>query len=195
MDQQRWKEGKPLTKRAIRAHHYFSHLDVGIAPRSAVPPSLELRAQWARLLANKGVALGAIGDHATACANLAGAVALSKELSRGQSCWFCPPWSWPSVWSAVTPELFRQQPEPCYQLDLARHLALASTLPGAGGNSEVGARAVQALHHLAASGFDNAHKLRTDSRLAPLRKRQDFQELLRRLQGQAAKNPALARER
>ena len=42
--------------------------------------------------------------------------------------------------------------------------------------------AVQALRDYVASGFDNPHKLRTDPALEPLRKRDDFQKLLRELE-------------
>ena len=43
-------------------------------------------------------------------------------------------------------------------------------------------RAVQALRDYVASGFDNPHKLRTDPALEPLRKRDDFQKLVRDLE-------------
>jgi hypothetical protein len=89
----------------------------------------------------------------------------------------------------VAVELFRQNPEPCYQHDRARHLALASTLPGAGVPDPAG-QAVQALRDLAASGFDHADQLRRDERLAPLRGRQDFKDLLDQLQAQAAARAA-----
>ena len=54
-------------------------------------------------------------------------------------------------------------------------------------------RSVQALRDLAGSGFDNPGLLRRDERLAPLRDRQDFQDLLRRLDAQTAQRPRAPR--
>jgi hypothetical protein len=72
--------------------------------------------------------------------------------------------------------------EPGQLYDLACHLALTSTLPGETGSADLAEQAVQALRCCVASGFDNLHQLRTDSALAPLRKRQDFQKLVRDLE-------------
>jgi tetratricopeptide (TPR) repeat protein len=160
----------------------------GIGPRRPLPPSLAFRSQWARLLAHKGAALAATGQ-AGAGEAVSRAVALDEEIARGTFGYFCPPWSWPAVWSALAAELCRQNPEPCHLYDLAGHLALASTLPRAGIPDSAG-RAVQALRDLVASGFDNPDKLRSDGRFAPLRDRRDFQDLLSQLQAQAAASPA-----
>src|SRR5262249_37159097 len=115
-------------------------------------------------------------------------------IVRETGCCICPPWSWPSVWSAVAVEVCRQGPEPFQLHDLARHLALASTLPAAGIPDPAGG-AVRALRALAASGFDNPGLLRGDGRLAPLRDRPDFQDLLRRMQHQAPDRAAAPRQR
>jgi len=80
----------------------------------------------------------------------------------------------------ITEDLCKQ--EPCYLDDLAHHLTLASTLPGGAGVSNPADRAVKALRGFIASGFDNAYKLRHDARLEPLRKRDDFQKLVRELE-------------
>jgi hypothetical protein len=191
-DQERWMEsgGRDHQRAGESGLRYLA----AIGPRRAAPPSLEFLSQWAELLAHKGAALAATDRGAPAGEPVARAVALSEEIAGGKRCYLCPPWSWPSVWSAVAWELFRHQPEPCHLFDLARHLALASTLPGAG-IPDPANRAVRALRHLAASGFDNPHKLRSDERLAPLRGRQDFQDLLRRLHAQAAERRAAPRQR
>ena len=105
----------------------------------------------------------------------------------------CPPWSWHGVWTALAGELCRPASEPRHLHDLACHLALASTLPEAG-IPNAAERAMQALRDLAASGFDNPPLLREDGRLAPLRDREDYQDLLRRLQVRAGETPAAARD-
>jgi hypothetical protein len=61
-------------------------------------------------------------------------------------------------------------------------LTLASTIPGSVGGSDPAERAVHALRVCVAFGFDNAHKVRTDARLAPLRRRPDFEKLARDLE-------------
>jgi tetratricopeptide (TPR) repeat protein len=191
-DQERWTERGDRDQRP--AWESGLQFLAGIRPRRVPPPSLKLRSLWAELLAHKGAALAATGQGAAASEVVARAVVLSEEIAGGKCCYFCPPWSWPSVWSAVSWELFRQQPEPCYLLDLAHHQALASTMPQAS-IPDPGARAVQALRRLAAAGFDNPHKLQSDERLASLRRRQDFHDLLRQLHAQAGERPAAARER
>jgi hypothetical protein len=80
----------------------------------------------------------------------------------------------------VTEDLSKQ--EPCYLYDLAHYLCLASTLPGAEGGPGFAERAVKALRDYIASGFDNPYKLRHDPRLEPLRKRNDYQKLVRDLE-------------
>ncbi len=74
------------------------------------------------------------------------------------------------------------KPEPCYLYDLAHHLTLASTLPDSAGVSNAADRAVKALRDYIASGFDNPYKLRHDPRLEPIRKRDDFQAMVRELE-------------
>jgi serine/threonine-protein kinase len=189
-DLQRSQEGRGSAQ-PLRPRWSTLQLDVtGIGPRRATPPSLSLRSQWAKLLAHKSAAHAATGQGAAGREAVAKAVALSEEIAQGRCCWFCPPWSWASVWSAIGTELYRQDPEPCHLYDLAGHLALASTLPGTG-IADPATRAVQALRELIASGFDNPDKLRKDERLAFLRNRQDFQDLIRQLQAHAAGRPVL----
>jgi tetratricopeptide (TPR) repeat protein len=194
-DLQRWQEGREREQplRAGNSLRTALELAAGIGPRRPVPPSLRFRAQWAELLAHQGAALAATGQGAAGGQCVARAVALGEEASQGTCCYFCPPSSCPAVWSALAVELYRQDPEPGYLCDLAGHLALASTLPGAG-IPDPASRAVRALRALAASGFDNPHKLQRDERLAPLRDRQDFKDLLRQLQAQAAAGPAAPRQ-
>jgi hypothetical protein len=72
--------------------------------------------------------------------------------------------------------------EPCYLDDLAHHLTLASTFPGSAGVDHAADRAIKALRDYIASGFDNPYNLRHEPRLEPLRKRQDFQRLVRELE-------------
>jgi tetratricopeptide (TPR) repeat protein len=191
-DHHRWKEGRGEDHPRAPESGLLWH--TGIGSRRAVPPSLQLRSQWAELLAHQGAALAATGRAAAGGEVVARAAAISEEIVRGQGCYPCPPWSWPSVWSAVAVELCRQDPEPCQLHDLARHLALASTLPGAG-IPEPASRAVRALRDLAASGFDNPHMLRNDERLAPLRDRPDFQDLLHQMQAQTPDRAAPPRRR
>jgi hypothetical protein len=107
------------------------------------------------------------------------AIGVAEELARGDGYFVCPPPSWQSCWSVIAEQLSRQ--EPCYLYDLACHLALASTLPGNEGGDATG-RALAALRALGAAGFDNAHKLRTDPRLMPLRRLADFQRLVHDLE-------------
>jgi hypothetical protein len=195
-DRQRWQErdgGNSSPRPSLNAGDSALGLMAGIGRRPAVAPSLRFRSQWSQLLAHKGAALAATGQPAAGGEVVARAVALSEEVSRGRGCHLCLPGSWPAVWSALALELCRED-DPCHLYDLAGNLALASTLPGAG-IPDPATRAVQALRDLAASGFDNPRKLATDERLAPLRDRQDFQDLLSRLHAQAAEKPAALRQR
>jgi len=83
--------------------------------------------------------------------------------------------------------LFLCKQEPCYLYDLAHHLTLSSTLPCGAGVSNAADRPVKALGEYIASGFDNPYKLHHDPRLEPLRKRDDFQKLVRELEAKVAK--------
>ena len=159
-----------------------------------MPPSVRFRSQWAELLSRKGAALAATGRAAAAGEVVASAVAFDEEIVRGKFCHLCPPWSWPCVWSAVAVELCQQGSEPCHLYDLACHLALASTLSGTGIPDPAG-RAVRILRDLASSDFDNTNEFQRDERLAPLRDRPDFQDLLRRLRALAPKQPTALRGR
>jgi tetratricopeptide (TPR) repeat protein len=190
-DLERWKGGGRDQPRAPDSGLLYH---TGIGSRPGVPPSLQFRSQWAELLAHKGAALAATGRATAAGEVVARAVAISEEMARGKGCYLCPPWSWPSVWSAVAVELCRQDPEPWQLYDLARHLALASTLPEAG-IPDPASRAVRVLRDLAASGFDNPYVLRSDERLAPLRDRPDFQDLLRQMRARAPERAAAPRQR
>jgi hypothetical protein len=109
---------------------------------------------------------------------------MAGDLLRGGGEVRCPPASPTSAWCFLAEELSRQ--EPCYLYDRACYLALASTLDRAAGLPDPAGGAVQALRDYAASGFDNPHKLRTDPALEPLRKRDDFQKLLRDLEAVAS---------
>jgi serine/threonine-protein kinase len=114
-----------------------------------------IRRVWAELLARKGEALARTGKAADAGKTVRPAVEITEDLSKQ---------------------------EPCYLYDLARHLTLASSLPGSAGVSNPADRAIKALGDFVASGFDNPYKLRTDPRLEPLRKREEFQKLVRDLE-------------
>jgi tetratricopeptide (TPR) repeat protein len=143
------------------------------------PEDYQLRRVWGELLARKGRALARIGRGAAAGECVRQAIGIAEELTRGDGFFVCLPVSWPSRWSIIAEQLSRQ--EPCYLYDLACHLALASTLPGNEGG-DVLSRAVAALRASGAAGFDNVHKLRTDSRLEPLHGRADFQRLVHEME-------------
>ncbi len=142
------------------------------------PEDHQLRRVWGELLARKSAALARLGRGAPAGKCARQAIGVAEELTGGDGYLVSPPCSWSSCWSVIAEQLSRQ--EPCYLYDLARHLALASTLPGNGGG-DIPGRAVAALR-AGAAGFDNAHQLRTDPRLEPLRGRADFQALVHELQ-------------
>ena len=129
-------------------------------PDSSQPSQLDsrnylIRRVWAELLARKGEALAKTGKGADAGKFLLQAIEITEDLCKQ---------------------------EKCYLYDLARHLILASTLPGSAGVANPADRAVKALDDYIASGFDNPYKLRTDPRLEPLRKREDFQKLVNELE-------------
>jgi tetratricopeptide (TPR) repeat protein len=145
-----------------------------------VPESLELRRRWAALLAQRGRALVQLRRGGEAVEPVSKAIRMTGELLHGGGEVRCPPASPASVWCFLAEELYRQ--EPCYLYDRACYLALASTLDRAAGNPDPAGEAAQDLRDYVASGFDNPHKLRTDPALEPLRKRDDFQKLLRELE-------------
>jgi serine/threonine-protein kinase len=151
-----------------------------LTARPPVPDDSELRRQWAALLARQGAALAHGGRGREAVEAVQRAVTMTEGLIRGERQLRCPPATPVCVWSFLADELYRQ--ELCYLYDLACHLALASTLPGGAALPDPAGRAVQALRGYVASGFDNLQKLRTDPALEPLRKRGDFQKLLRDLE-------------
>jgi tetratricopeptide (TPR) repeat protein len=164
---QRAEANKPPDPRSERWPVYLS-------VRPVEPEDLELRRQWALLLARRSAALARLGRGEEAGEAVQQAIGKTEGLFRVDDELRCPPASPLSAWSFLAGELARQ--EPCYLFDLACHLALASNLPGNAG------RAVQALRHSIASGFDNAYKLRTDPALAPLRQRPAFKQLVRDLE-------------
>ena len=132
-------------------------------PDSSQPSNLDsrnytIRRVWAELLARKGEALARTGKGADAGKTVRQAIEITADLSKQ---------------------------EPCYLYDMARHLTLASTLPGSAGVSNAADRAIKTLGDYIAFGFDNPYKLRTDPRLEPLRKREDFQKLVRELEVKA----------
>ena len=117
---------------------------------------------WAELLARKGEALARTGKAADAAKAIRQAIEITEDLCKQ---------------------------EPCYLDDLAHHLTLASTLPGSAGVDHAADRAIKALRDYIASGFDNPYKLRHDPRLEPLRKRDDFQKLVRELEAKVSAEP------
>jgi serine/threonine-protein kinase len=155
-----------------------------LTARPSAPEDATLRQRWAVLLARKGAALASVGRDAEAVKAVQQAVGMTEGLLRGYRELRCPPASPVSVWSFLAEELYRQElywQEPCYLYDLACQLALASILPDGAGIPDPAGRAVEALHTYIASGFDNPHRLDTDPALKPLRKRGDFQKLVRDL--------------
>ncbi len=119
-----------------------------------------IRRVWADLLARKGEALARLSKAADAGQAIRQAIEITEDLCKQ---------------------------EPCYLDDLAHHLTLASTLTGGAGVSNAADRAIKALRDYIASGFDNPYKLQHDPRLEPLRKRDDFQKLVRELEAKVAK--------
>jgi serine/threonine-protein kinase len=162
-----------------------------LSGRPVEPHNLELRRQWALLLARRSAALAGVGRGTEAASAARQAIAMTEGLLRGDDQLRCPPASPLSAWSFLAEEICLQEQEPCYLYDLACHLALASTLPDNAGLADPARRAVHALRDYIAAGFDNAYRLRTDPALAPLRNRQDFRRLAPYLAAKAGgKEPA-----
>ena len=150
-----------------------------------VPDSVAAPRSGPLLLARRGAALARLGRVEEAVEAVRQAVGITRASSPGSGPLLRSPRSLASLWADVAELLGRL--EPCYFYDLACHLALASTLPGENGRPDAADQAVWLLRCSVAAGFDNPHKLRTDPALEPLRKRDDFQKLVRdveaRLQG------------
>jgi hypothetical protein len=83
--------------------------------------------------------------------------------------------------------------ESAYLYDLACHRALCSSLAnsGKGGPAaevdQSAALGVEALQRAIAAGYEDVYKIKTDSALAPLRTRADFQKLLQDLEAKVAR--------
>jgi tetratricopeptide (TPR) repeat protein len=130
-------------------------------PDHSMPPELDsrnymIRRAWANLLARKGEAQAQTGKATDAGTVLRQAIEISEDLANH---------------------------EPCYLYDLAQHLTLASTQSGKECGPGLADRAIKALRDFKASGFDNPYKLRHDPRFEPLRSREDFQKLVKDLEG------------
>jgi hypothetical protein len=138
-----------------------------------------LHRQWALLLARRGAALAGVGRGEEAAGAVRQAVALSASILWRDH----PLVPSASFWTSL-PALLRPM-ESCHLYDLACHLALASTLPGANGKSDLAEQAVRTLRCSVAAGFANLHQFRTDPALDPLRKRADFQKLVRDLEAKS----------
>ena len=133
----------------------------------SMPPEIDsrnyfIRQAWAELLARKGEALARTGKPTDAAKAIRQAIEIIEDLCKQ---------------------------EPCYLDDLAHHLTLASTLPGIAGIDHAADRAIKALSDYIASGFDNPYKLRHDPRLEPLRKRDDFQKMVKDLETRLSIKP------
>ena len=107
------------------------------------------------------------------------AIAMIEILAQGNGRYTLPPWS------LVSQATLLPDPEPGTLYDLARHLALAMTLPGGKPAGDPGGRAVKVPQKCIAAGFDNVYLLRNDPKLAPLRARNDFRCLVQTLESPA----------
>ncbi len=140
-------------------------------------PDRSLHRDWAMLLACRGAALARLGRNREAVEAVRQAVGVTAGLLTEGGPSLRSPRSLASLRADVA-ELLGSL-EPCYLYDLAGRLALASTLPGEDDRPDPADQAVLLLRCSVAVGFDNAHKLRTDPALEPLRKRDDFRNLVR----------------
>src|SRR5262249_39176826 len=77
--------------------------------------------------------------------------------------------------------------DPAYLFDLACADAFQARLDKSAAGPP--AAAVKALQAAVKEGLDNAYKLEHDDRLAPLRSRKDFQELIRLVKGKTPTAP------
>jgi hypothetical protein len=143
-------------------------------------PERSLQRQWAVLLARRGAALARVGRGAEAVKAVRQAAAITTGILCGDRPFHPPPVSPASLWTFMPTLLWPAEPRHLY--DLACHLALASTLPVENGRPDPADQGVLLLRSCLASGFDNLHQLRTDPALEPLRKRPDFQKIVRDLE-------------
>src|SRR5262249_45222240 len=120
------------------------------------PDQPRLRCLKARIETARGFVLAGAGRATEAADAASRAFALAEKLARD---------------------------DPSYNVDLACALALRTRVAPA----EPGppAPAVSALRPPVEAGFDNAYRLRHDDRLAPVRARSGFQELIRSVERRA----------
>jgi tetratricopeptide (TPR) repeat protein len=147
---------------------------------ATIVPDDSLHSQWAMLLACRGAALARVGRDAEAAEAVRQAVAVTAGIVAADRPFPVPlassGWLWGLLPTLLSPV------ESCHLYDLACHQTLASTLPGANGRPDLPEQAVSLLRSAAAVGFDNLHRLRTDPALEPLRKREDFRQLVHDLE-------------
>jgi hypothetical protein len=146
---------------------------------------MSLQRRWAMLLARRGAALARLERDVEAAEAIRQAVAIAGGIVFADLLFPRPAAPLASLWGALPTLLW--QPEPCALYDLARHLALASTLPRSKGRPDPADQAMGFLHCSLAAGFDNLHQIRTDSILEPLRKREDFRKLVHDLEARSLK--------
>jgi len=149
---------------------------VYLSVKPVEPDDLDLRRQWALLLARRSAALAGLGRGPEAVKAIRQAVTMTVGLLRRDHELRRQPASLLSAWSFLAEEVDRL--EACYLYDLTCQLALASTLRDNAGLDDPGGQAVQVLRGYIVFGFDNAYKLRTDPALDALRQRHDFKKLL-----------------
>jgi tetratricopeptide (TPR) repeat protein len=146
-------------------------------------PDNSLHRQRAALVARRGAALAHLGREAEAVEAVRQAIGINAGIVWGDRPFHPPPASPDALWAFLPTLLWPL--ESCHLYDLACHLTLASTRPGANDRPDPAEQAVRALRWCIASGFDNLHQLRTDPALEPLRKREDFRQLVRDLEARS----------